>query len=145
MKTAHGLYLPSDATRANLQDVSTRTSVLDDQTPGQRFTAKLSSPYFISDPDKWIAELWDPEIYIFDRVLEETTPLESIEGGRSVLVCAREIRGDALYFLVENKLRGIIYAAAIDASSAVLAQLRALGDASRAIVSTGELALVQKH
>jgi chaperonin GroEL len=87
---------------------------------GMQFDRGYVSPYFVTDPDKMEAVLEESSILITDRRLsglKELLPLleQVAQAGRSILIIADEIEGEALATLVVNKLRGTLRVAAVKA------------------------------
>ncbi|MDP1637207.1 MAG: chaperonin GroEL [Candidatus Nitrotoga sp.] len=78
---------------------------------GMQFDRGYLSPYFINDPDKQIAALDEPCILFHSKKISnahELLPLlEQIsKAGRSLLIIAEDIEGEALATLVINNIRG---------------------------------------
>jgi chaperonin GroEL len=91
-----------------------------DVVEGMQFDRGYLSPYFITDPESMAAELEDPYILIHEKkisVMKDLLPLlEKISrAGRSLLIIAEDIEGEALATLVVNKLRGVLKCAAVKA------------------------------
>ncbi|HYM21422.1 MAG TPA: chaperonin GroEL [Candidatus Kapabacteria bacterium] len=87
---------------------------------GMQFDRGYLSPYFVTDPDTMEAVLENPYILIHDKkisTMKDLLPvLEKVaQGGRSMLVIAEDIEGEALATLVVNKLRGTLKIAAVKA------------------------------
>jgi len=87
---------------------------------GMQFDRGYISPYFITDPEKMEAVLETPFILITDRkisTMKDILPvLEPVaQAGRSLLIIAEDIEGEALATLVVNKLRGSLKIAAVKA------------------------------
>lgn len=87
---------------------------------GMQFDRGYISPYFITDTEKMLAELEKPYILITDKkisTMKELLPvLEPVaQGGRSLVVIAEDVDGEALSSLVLNKLRGTLKIAAVKA------------------------------
>lgn len=87
---------------------------------GMQFDRGYLSPYFVTDADTMEAVLEDPYILIHDKkisVMKDILPvLEKIaQSGRSILVIAEEVEGEALATLVVNKLRGTLKVCAVKA------------------------------
>src|SRR4029079_857025 len=87
---------------------------------GMRFDRGYLSPYFISDTEKMRAVLEDPLILLYEKkisTMNDLLPvLEQIaKSGRSLLVVADDVDGDALATLVVNKVRGILPCVAVKA------------------------------
>ncbi len=91
-----------------------------DTVEGMQFDRGYLSPYFVTDPDKMIADLENPYILLFDKKisnLQEILPiLEPVaQSGRPLLIIAEDVDGQALATLVVNKLRGGLKIAAVKA------------------------------
>jgi chaperonin GroEL len=87
---------------------------------GMQFDRGYLSPYFVTDPDKMEAVLEDPLILIHDKkisTMKDLLPiLEKVaQAGKSLLVIAEDVEGEALATLVVNKLRGTLRVAAVKA------------------------------
>jgi chaperonin GroEL len=91
-----------------------------DVVEGMQFDRGYLSPYFINNQDKMQVELEDPFVLLFDKKISNVRDivpiLESVsKNGRSLLIVAEDIEGEALATLVVNNLRGIIKVAAVKA------------------------------
>ena len=91
-----------------------------DVVEGMQFDRGFQSPYFVTDPDKMEAALDRPLLLLFEgRIarLDQMVPLleRILKSGRSLLVVAESVEGDALATLVLNKLRGTLSCAAVKA------------------------------
>ncbi len=87
---------------------------------GMQFDRGYISPYFMTNPDKMETVLDEPMILITDKkisTMKDLLPtLEPIaRDGRSLLIIAEDVDGEALTTLVVNKLRGTIKIAAVKA------------------------------
>jgi len=87
---------------------------------GMQFDRGYLSPYFITNPDKMVAELEDPYILIHEKKLsglQAMLPvLEAVvQTGRPLLIIAEDVEGEALATLVVNKLRGGLKVCAVKA------------------------------
>jgi len=87
---------------------------------GMQFDRGYISPYFITNPDKMEAVLENPFILITDKkvsTMKDLLPvLEPVaQNGRSLLIIAEDVEGEALATLVVNKLRGSLKIAAVKA------------------------------
>jgi chaperonin GroEL len=87
---------------------------------GMQFDRGYISPYFITDPEKMETVLETPFILITDRkisTMKDLLPvLEPVaQAGRSLLIIAEDVEGEALATLVVNKLRGSLKIAAVKA------------------------------
>lgn len=91
-----------------------------DVVEGMQFDRGYISPYFITDPEKMEAVLEKPYILITDKkisTMKEIIPvLEPVaQSGRSLVIIAEDVDGEALASLVLNKLRGTLKIAAVKA------------------------------
>jgi len=96
----------------------TETSL--DVVEGMQFNRGYLSPYFVTDQDSMEAILENAYVLITDKsitAIKELLPtLEKVaQAGRSLLIIAEDIQGEALATLVVNKLRGTIKIAAVKA------------------------------
>ena len=87
---------------------------------GMQFDRGYISPYFMTNGEKMESVLEDPQILITDRkisTMKDLLPiLEPIaREGRSLLIIAEDVDGEALTTLVVNKLRGTLKIAAVKA------------------------------
>jgi len=87
---------------------------------GMQFDRGYLSPYFVTNPDTMEAQLDDPMILIYDKkisAMKDLLPiLEKVaQMGRTLLIIAEEVEGEALATLVVNKLRGTLRVAAVKA------------------------------
>ena len=87
---------------------------------GMQFDRGYISPYFMTNGDKMEAVLDDPSVLITDKkisTMKDLLPiLEPIaREGRSLLIIAEDVDGEALTTLVVNKLRGSLKVAAVKA------------------------------
>jgi chaperonin GroEL len=85
-----------------------------------QFDRGYLSPYFVTDPDKMIAEFDEPYILLFDKkisVMKDLLPIlqEVAQTGKALLIIAEDVEGEALATLVVNKLRGTLNIAAVKA------------------------------
>jgi len=87
---------------------------------GMQFDRGYLSPYFITNPDKMIAELEDCYILLHEKKLsslQAMVPLLEtvIQSSKPLLIIAEDVEGEALATLVVNKLRGGLKIAAVKA------------------------------
>ena len=87
---------------------------------GMQFDRGYISPYFVTNPDKMLAELEDPYILIYEKKLSGLPPLLPLlekvaQSGRPFLIVAEDVEGEILATLVVNKLRGGLKVAAVKA------------------------------
>ena len=87
---------------------------------GMQFDRGYLSSYFVTNPEKMIAELEDAYILLHEKKLSSLQPmvplLESvIQTGKPLLIVAEDVEGEALATLVVNRLRGGLKVAAVKA------------------------------
>ena len=87
---------------------------------GMQFDRGYISPYFMTDSDKMATILDDPEILISEEKISSMKDLLPIlepvaREGKSLLIIAEDVDGEALTTLVVNKLRGTLKVAAVKA------------------------------
>ena len=87
---------------------------------GMQFDRGYLSPYFVTDPEKMEVSLEDPYILLNEKKIsnmKDLLPLleEVAKKGRSLLIVAEDVDGEALATLVVNKLRGTLKIAAVKA------------------------------
>ena len=91
-----------------------------DVVEGMQFDRGYLSPYFVTNPDKMVADLDDCMILLHEKKLSSLQPmvplLESvIQSQKPLLIIAEDVEGEALATLVVNKLRGGLKIAAVKA------------------------------
>ncbi len=91
-----------------------------DVVEGMQFDRGYLSPYFITNPEKMIAEIENPWILLCDSKissLKDLLPvLEQVQKtSRPLLIIAEDVEGEALSTLVVNKLRGVLNISAVKA------------------------------
>ncbi len=84
-----------------------------DVVEGMQFDRGYLSPYFVTDAETMEAVLEDPYILIHDKkisAMKDLLPIleKAAQSGRSILIIAEEVEGEALATLVVNKLRGTL-------------------------------------
>ena len=89
-------------------------------TEGMQFDKGYISPYFITDPDRQEAVLDNPYVLIANQKISSVNDLlpvleKIMQSGKSVLVVAEDLEGEALATLVVNKIRGTFASAAVKA------------------------------
>ncbi|MDD6364559.1 MAG: chaperonin GroEL [Bacteroidales bacterium] len=87
---------------------------------GMQFDRGYISPYFMTNSDKMESVLDEPSILITDKKISSMKDLMPIlepiaREGRSLLIIAEDVDGEALTTLVVNKLRGTLKVAAVKA------------------------------
>ena len=96
----------------------TETTV--DVVEGMQFDRGYLSPYFVTNADSMEAELENPYILIHDKkisAMKDLLPIleKTAQSGRSIVIIAEEVEGEALATLVVNKLRGTLKVVAVKA------------------------------
>src|SRR5690606_29041433 len=91
-----------------------------DVVEGMQFDRGYLSPYFVTNPEKMVAELDNPYVLLFDKKVSSLQPmlplLEAVvQSGKPLLIIAEDVEGEALATLVVNKLRGGLKIAAVKA------------------------------
>lgn len=87
---------------------------------GMQFDRGYLSPYFVTDTENMETGLEDPYILIHDKkisAMKDLLPiLEKVaQQGKSMLIIAEDLEGEALATLVVNKIRGTLRVAAVKA------------------------------
>jgi len=91
-----------------------------DVVEGMQFDRGYLSPYFVTDSEKMQVEMENPMILLYDKkvsTMKDLLPiLEPVaQQGKSLLIIAEDVDGEALATLVVNKLRGSLKIAAVKA------------------------------
>ncbi len=89
-------------------------------TEGMQFDKGYISPYFVTDTERMEAVLDDPYLLLHQgkiSAVAELLPLleKVVQGGKSLLIVAEDVDGEALSTLVVNKIRGTFTAVAVKA------------------------------
>ena len=89
-------------------------------TEGMQFDKGYLSPYFVTDPDRQEAVLDEPYILFtsgkISAVHDLVPVLEKVmQSGRTLLIIAEDVEGEALATLVVNKIRGTFTSVAVKA------------------------------
>jgi len=87
---------------------------------GMQFDRGYLSPYFVTDPAKMEAVLEEPFILLHEKritTMKDLLPLleQVAKLGRSLLIVAEDVEGEALATLVVNKIRGTLACIAVKA------------------------------
>jgi len=85
---------------------------------GMQFDRGYLSPYFVTDSEKMEVVLHDPMILLYDKKIGNMKSIvatleAAAKTGRSILIIAEDIEGEALATLVVNKIRGALKVAAV--------------------------------
>ncbi len=91
-----------------------------DVVEGMQFDRGFLSPYFVTDSEKMQTELENPMILLYDKKISSMKDLLPVlepvaQQGKSLLIIAEDVDGEALATLVVNKLRGSLKIAAVKA------------------------------
>src|SRR5437899_5362711 len=89
-------------------------------TEGMQFDKGYISPYMVTDQDRMEAVLDEPYILIANQKIGSVRDLlpvleQVMQGGRSLVIVAEDVEGEALATLVVNKLRGTFTGVAVKA------------------------------
>jgi len=87
---------------------------------GMQFDKGYLSPYFVTDAERMECVLEDPYILIHEKkisVMKDLLPIleKIVQKGKSFLIIAEDVEGEALATLVVNKIRGTLKCAAVKA------------------------------
>ncbi|MGZ6028681.1 MAG: chaperonin GroEL, partial [Myxococcaceae bacterium] len=87
---------------------------------GMQFDQGYLSPYFVTDAERMECVLQDAMVLLYGKrisSLEGLVPVleQVVKTGRSLLVVAEDVDGEALATLVVNKVRGTLHCAAVKA------------------------------
>ncbi len=87
---------------------------------GMQFDRGYLSPYFVTNPEKMVADLDDAYILLHEKKLSNLQAmlpvLEAVvQTGKPLVIIAEDVEGEALATLVVNKLRGGLKIAAVKA------------------------------
>ena len=116
-----------------------------DVVEGMQFDRGYLSPYFVTDSEKMQTELENPMILLCDKKISSMKDLMPVlepvaQQGKSLLIIAEDLDGEALATLVVNKLRGSLKIAAVKAPG--------FGDRRKAMledIAGGGVALVRSQ
>ena len=91
-----------------------------DLVEGMQFDRGYVSAYMSTDMEKMVAELSDPYVLITDKKIsniQDILPLleQIVQSGKSLLIIAEDVEGEALTTLIVNKLRGTFSVVAVKA------------------------------
>lgn len=91
-----------------------------DVVEGMQFDRGYLSPYFVTNQEKMEAVLENPFILIVEKKITNMKSLLPIleqiaKAGRSLVIIAEDVEGEALATLVVNRLRGVLNIAAVKA------------------------------
>jgi chaperonin GroEL len=102
---------------------------------GMRFDKGYISPYFVTDAERMEAVLDEPYILIANQKISAVKDLlpvleKVMQAGKSLLIVAEDLEGEALATIVVNKIRGTFKAAAVKAPGFGDRRKAMLGDIS---------------
>lgn len=87
---------------------------------GMQFDRGYISSYFATNTEKMTAELENPLVLIYDKKISSAQSIVPVlkmahERGRSLLIIAEDIDGEAVSTMIVNKLRGVMQSVAVKA------------------------------
>jgi chaperonin GroEL len=85
---------------------------------GMQFDRGYLSPYFVTNAEKMQAVLEEPLVLLYGKkisTVKDLVPLleQVVKSGKSLLIIAEDVDGEALATLVVNRLRGVLACAAV--------------------------------
>jgi chaperonin GroEL len=91
-----------------------------DVMEGMQFDRGYLSPHFVTNPETMVAEVENPLILLVEKQISSMRDLlpileEVARLGRSIVIIAEDVNGEALATLVINKMRGTLSVAALKA------------------------------
>ncbi len=91
-----------------------------DVVEGMQFDKGYISPYFVTDSERMECSLDDPYVLIHEKkisAMKDLLPIleKVVQQGKSMLIIAEDVEGEALATLVVNKLRGTMRISAVKA------------------------------
>ncbi len=91
-----------------------------DVVEGMQFDRGYTSPYFVTDPEKMVAELEEPYILCNEKKIsnmKDMLPLleQIARMNRPLMIISEDVEGEALATLVVNRLRGVLKVCAVKA------------------------------
>ncbi len=91
-----------------------------DIVEGMQFDRGYLSLYFITDPEKQVAQLDDPLVLLYDKKISNVRELlpvleSAAKAGKPLLIVAEDVEGEALATLVVNAMRGVLKVTAVKA------------------------------
>jgi chaperonin GroEL len=142
-RTAGGLFLPDEQAISMLA-----TPVREAVEPGGEglvVHAGHVTPFFVTNPSTWVAELDRPRVFVSSEPLEAVQALvplfeSAALAAEPVAVFAPTFSAEVVAFLMVNKLRGILFVDAI-ATSQLHDVAALLGVTARADVPTDQATL----
>lgn len=87
---------------------------------GMQFDRGYLSPYFVTDQDSMSSVLEDPLVLLVEKKISTAKDLipileSTVKSGRSIIIIAEDIEGEALALLAVNRIRGIVNCSAVKA------------------------------
>ncbi|PPA75653.1 chaperonin GroEL [Achromobacter spanius] len=91
-----------------------------DVVEGMQFDRGYLSPYFVTDPEKQVAQLDEPLVLLHDKKISNIRDLLPVleiaaKAGKPLMVVAEDVDGEALATLVVNSIRGVLKVVAVKA------------------------------
>ncbi len=87
---------------------------------GMSFDRGYISPYFVTNPERMLADIEDPYILIMDKKISAAADLvplleKTLQVSKNLVIISEDVDGEALAVLVVNKLRGTMNSTAVKA------------------------------
>lgn len=116
---AHAIKKVGDGP-VTVEEGKTFESISTEVVEGMSFDRGYLSPYFVTNSEKMTCELENPLILIADKKISTLQPIVPllegvVKAGKSLLIIAEDLEGEALAGMVVNKLRGTLKVAAVKA------------------------------
>lgn len=91
-----------------------------DVVEGMQFDRGYLSPYFVTDPEKQVAQLDEPLVLLHDKKISNIRDLLPVleiaaKAGKPLMIVAEDVDGEALATLVVNAIRGVLKVVAVKA------------------------------
>ena len=91
-----------------------------DVVEGMQFDRGYLSPYFVTDPEKQVAQLDEPLVLLHDKKISNIRDLLPVleiaaKAGKPLMIVAEDVDGEALATLVVNSIRGVLKVVAVKA------------------------------
>ena len=84
---------------------------------GTEVSRGFASPYFITDPERLVAVLDEPFVFLFEKKISHAADLipvlEKVRGAGGSLLIVGEVEGEALSLLVLNKVKEVLKVCAV--------------------------------
>ena len=116
---AHAIEKVGNEGVITVEEGKTSDIVLD-VVEGMQFDRGYLSPYFVTNAEKMQIELEDAYILIYEKKITAVPDILHLlqlcaQEGKSILIIAEEVEGEALAVLVVNRIKGVLKCAAVKA------------------------------